>query len=54
MSCVWRGVSGAGTTGVAAIAIDRDYVGIELNPEYLAMSRRRLESVAPMFAKEAV
>lgn len=45
--------SGAGTTGVAAITIDRDYVGIELNPEYLAMSRRRLESVAPMFAKEA-
>ena len=28
------------------------YSGNPLNPEYVAMSRRRLEGVAPMFAKE--
>ena len=44
--------SGSGTTGVVALSHQRDYVGVELNPEYVAMSRRRLEGVAPMFAKE--
>jgi DNA modification methylase len=44
--------NGAGTTGVAALALGRNYVGIDLNPEYIEMSRRRLESVAPMFARE--
>lgn len=34
--------NGAGTTGVAATSIDRDYTGIELNPEYAAMADRRL------------
>ena len=44
--------SGSGTVGVVALGLLRDYLGIELNPEYLAMSRRRLEGVAPMFAQE--
>lgn len=41
--------SGAGTTGVVALRNDRDYVGVELNPEYAEMSRRRIEDDAPLF-----
>lgn len=37
--------SGAATTGVVALKAGRDYVGIELNPEYVEMSRRRLEAL---------
>lgn len=39
--------SGAGTTGVVALRHHRDYIGIDLNPAYLDMSRRRLEQVQP-------
>jgi DNA modification methylase len=35
--------SGSGTTGVVAIAMDRVYQGIEINPEYVAMSQQRLK-----------
>ena len=31
------------TTGKAALALGRDYVGVELNPDYAERSRRRLE-----------
>ena len=34
--------SGAGTTGVVCVKTGRRYVGIELNPEYVAMSERRI------------
>jgi DNA modification methylase len=34
--------SGSGTTGVVALRLGREYIGIELNPEYVAMSERRL------------
>lgn len=44
--------SGSGTTGVVAVRHGRDYVGIELNPEYVAMSRRRICAEAPMFTSE--
>jgi len=44
--------SGSGTTGVVALSHQRDYIGIELNAAYVEMSRRRLETVAPMFATE--
>lgn len=37
--------SGAGTTGVVALGHGRSYVGVELNPEYAAMSRRRMLGV---------
>jgi DNA modification methylase len=36
--------SGAGTTGVACLRLGRSYLGIELNPEYLEMSRRRIDA----------
>lgn len=34
---------GSGTTGVVALNNHRQFVGIELNPEYVAMARRRIE-----------
>lgn len=46
--------SGSGTSGVVALQLGRHYLGVELNPEYLAMSRRRLAAVAPLLAKEAI
>ena len=47
--------SGAGTTGVVAVQHGRRYIGIELNPDYLEMSRKRMQLVrdsltVPMFA----
>jgi DNA modification methylase len=44
--------SGSGTTGVVALKQGRSYVGMELNPEYVQMSMRRLADVAPLLAKE--
>ncbi len=35
--------SGSGTTGAVAIQERRRYIGIELNPDYAELSRRRLE-----------
>ena len=34
--------SGAGTTGVVSRKLGRDYIGVELNPEYAEMSERRI------------
>lgn len=34
--------SGSGTSGVVAHKLGRNYIGIELNPQYVAMSERRL------------
>ena len=47
--------SGAGTTGVVAVQHGRRYIGIELYPDYLEMSRKRIQLVrdsltVPMFA----
>jgi DNA modification methylase len=36
--------SGSGTTGMVATELGRRYVGIELNPKYAEMSRKRIES----------
>ncbi len=43
--------NGSGTTGVAALRLGRRYVGIEQDPEYLALSKRRFAAprrVAPL------
>ncbi len=34
---------GSGTTGVVALNNHRDFIGIELNPEYVAMAEARIE-----------
>ena len=48
--------SGAGTTGLVAARFGRRYIGIELNPEYAEMSRRRIAetvgSTSPEIADE--
>jgi len=35
---------GAGTTGLVADRLQRDCIGIELNPEYAAMAQARIDS----------
>jgi DNA modification methylase len=42
---------GAGTTGLVADQLQRDAVLIELNPEYLEISRKRISDDAPLFAE---
>jgi DNA modification methylase len=44
--------AGAGTTGLVADRLGRDFVGIELNEEYREIARRRIKRVAPMFDSE--
>lgn len=34
---------GAGTTAIVARMLDRRYIGIELNPEYVALAQKRME-----------
>ncbi|MBD3225711.1 MAG: site-specific DNA-methyltransferase [Caldithrix sp.] len=36
---------GSGTTAVAALYTDRQFVGYEINPGYIAFARKRLESI---------
>jgi DNA modification methylase len=43
--------NGAGTTGLVALRHGRNYIGIELNPEYVAMSERRLREDAALLRK---
>lgn len=33
---------GSGTTGIVSVRHERDFIGIELNPEYVEMSERRI------------
>lgn len=44
--------TGSGTTGAVALKHGRSFVGIELNPAYAEMARRRIGSVSPLFAEE--
>ena len=38
---------GSGTTGVAAIQEGRRFIGVELDPQYCEIARRRIEAVQP-------
>ncbi len=40
---------GAGTTGLVALKLGRDFAGIELNPDYGEMARKRILQDAPLF-----
>jgi DNA modification methylase len=44
--------AGSGTSGVVALRHGREFIGIELNAEYAAMARRRIENDAPLFNQE--
>ena len=41
--------SGSGTTGIVAIINGRNYVGIELNPEYAVISEKRITDEVGFF-----
>lgn len=40
---------GSGTTGMVAVRYHRNFIGVELNPEYAAMAEGRINSEAPLF-----
>ena len=44
--------NGAGTASLVALRLGRSYIGIELNPEYVAMSERRIHEDAPLFRQK--
>ena len=44
--------AGAGTTILVADRMGRRAIGLELNPTYAAMARRRITSEAPLFSQE--
>jgi DNA modification methylase len=46
--------SGSGTTGVVALANNRNFIGCELNPEYARLSERRITQALGMFAEVQV
>jgi site-specific DNA-methyltransferase (adenine-specific) len=35
---------GSGTTGVSAVRLGRKFIGVEVNPDYFAMARLRIEN----------
>lgn len=37
---------GSGTTGVAALSLDRKFIGDELSPEYFAIANERLQAIS--------
>ena len=37
--------SGSGTTGVAALQLNRNFLGCEINPEYYEKSLKRLQEI---------
>lgn len=43
---------GSGTTGAVALAHGRSFIGIELNPEYVTLARRRILDSRPLFAAQ--
>lgn len=45
--------SGAGTTALAADRLQRDAIGIELNPAYAAIARERINGEAGLFSPVA-
>jgi DNA modification methylase len=45
--------TGAGTTAVVALEHGRNFVGCELNPEYVAIARKRIESSCPLLTTSA-
>jgi DNA modification methylase len=42
--------TGSGTTGAVAIRHQRNFIGCELNADYIALAERRIVAVAPLFS----
>ena len=45
--------AGSGSTGVAAVRIGRDFIGIEKDERYCEIARQRISSDMPLFARES-
>lgn len=45
---------GSGTVGVVALKHGRDFIGVELNPEYAALAEGRIHDDGPLFNEVAV
>jgi DNA modification methylase len=45
--------NGSGTTGQVALELGHRYIGMELNPDYLELTRLRLAGVTPGLPLEA-
>lgn len=45
---------GAGTTGMAALKHGREFIGIELKPEYVEIARARLNDKMPLLAQDFI
>ena len=43
---------GSGTVALVAKKLNRHFLGIELNPEYVEMARKRLREEMPLFMEE--
>jgi DNA modification methylase len=43
---------GSGTTGAVAVRHARNFIGIELNPAYVELARRRIGRETPLFTTE--
>jgi site-specific DNA-methyltransferase (adenine-specific) len=46
--------SGSGTTGVVAMQNSRNYLGLELSPDYAAISEKRLKDACGVFGEVEV
>lgn len=44
--------TGSGTTGAVAIRHQRNFIGCELNPEYVKLAEKRIGGVAPLFSEQ--
>ena len=42
--------SGSGTVGVVAQKLGRNFIGIELNPEYIEIAKKRLDKSKTIFS----
>jgi DNA modification methylase len=44
--------NGSGTTGAVALKHHRNYIGCELNPEYIELTNKRLAQIQPTLLME--
>ena len=44
---------GSGSTGRGAVLDGMDFIGIELDEQYLEIARQRIRAIAPLFAEVA-
>lgn len=45
---------GRGTTGTVALRLGRDFIGCDLQPNYVTMARKNMNNEAPLFISESV